>query len=118
VRRFLRENSLALVTFGVFLVIFLGGQTVNGYRIYNGEQREHGEPTVSFGEYLATPHFGEATFENWESEFLQMGAYVLLTVWLRQKGSAESKSLEGDEGRRRGSGRPHERPPGALAGPP
>jgi hypothetical protein len=65
-------------------------------RAYNEEQRDHGDAAVSYGEYLTSAHFGEATFENWESEFLQMGAYVLLTVWLRQRGSAESKSLEGD----------------------
>ena len=45
--------------------------------------------------YLRTAHFGEATFENWESEFLQMGMYVVLTTKLRQKGSSESKPLEG-----------------------
>ncbi len=44
-------------------------------------------------EYLRSGHFLEATFENWESEFLQMGLYVLLTIWLRQRGSAESKKL-------------------------
>jgi Domain of unknown function (DUF6766) len=51
---------------------------------------------VGFGTYLATGHFVEATFENWESEFLQMASYVLLTIWLIQKGSSESKPLGGD----------------------
>jgi hypothetical protein len=46
--------------------------------------------------YLTTRHFAEATFENWESEFLQMGAFVLLTVFLRQKGSGESKQDHDD----------------------
>ena len=46
---------------------------------------------------MRTAHFGEATFENWESEFLQMGSYVLLTVALRQRGSSESKKLEGED---------------------
>jgi hypothetical protein len=142
VRRFLRENSLALITFGVFLVIFLGGQTGSGYRVYNGEQREHGEPTVSFGEYLATPHrnslslafftlfglslilhawtgahehsaeqeahggepvtfpeyvrtsqFWFESMQNWQSEFLAVGSIVVLTIWLRQQGSPESKPV-------------------------
>jgi len=97
VRRRLRENSLSLVAFGLFFLVFLVGQTMSGHRAYNEEQREHGEAEVGFVDYLTTPHFGEATFENWESEFLQMGAYVLLTVWLRQKGSSESKRLKGDE---------------------
>ena len=95
-RRFLREHSLSIVSLTAFLVIWLAGQTWAGHRSYNEEQRSHGEPTVSFGEYLTSAHFGEATFENWESEFLQMGVYVLLTAWLVEKGSAESKPPEGD----------------------
>lgn len=95
-RRFIREHSLSIVTLGAFLVIWLGGQTWAGHRAYNEEQRSHGEPTVSLGEYITRAHFGEATFENWESEFLQMGIYVLLTAWLVQRGSAESKPPEGD----------------------
>jgi hypothetical protein len=97
VKRFLRNNGLAVVTLGVFLVIWLGGQTWAGHRSYNEDQRSHGEATVSFPRYLTTAHFGEATFENWESEFLQMGAYVLLTVRLTQRGSAESKPPGGHE---------------------
>jgi Domain of unknown function (DUF6766) len=95
-RRFLREHSLSIVSLTAFLVIWLAGQTWAGHRSYNEEQRSHGEPTVSFGEYLTSAHFGEATFENWESEFLQMGVYVLLTAWLVEKGSAESKPPDGD----------------------
>jgi hypothetical protein len=94
VRRFLRENSLGLALVTIFLLIWLGGQTSAGYRTYNEEHKLDGEPTVSFASYLTTAHFGEATFENWESEFLQMGMYVVLTVKLRQKGSAESKPLD------------------------
>jgi hypothetical protein len=67
------------------------GQTLSGWRVYNEEQREHGERTISLTGYLGTGHFGEATFENWESEFLQMAFYVLLTAFLYQRGSAESK---------------------------
>src|ERR671915_2008435 len=95
-RRFLRENSLSIVLFTLFLV-FLVGQAITGWDEYNSEQREHKSPAVSFGSYLTTGHFGEAVFENWESEFLQMASYVLLTVWLRQRGSAESKSLSGGD---------------------
>ena len=94
-RRFVRNNALTLVVFGA-CALFLFGQSVAGHRVYNEEQRSHGEPEVGYGEYLTTAHFGEATFENWESEFLQMGAYVVLTIWLRQRGSAESKKFEDD----------------------
>jgi hypothetical protein len=96
VKNFVRDNSLTLVMTGLFLFA-LAGQTVSGFADYNDEQVEHGELAVSIGQYLTTGHFGEAVFENWESEFLQMGLFVLLTVWLRQKGSPESKSLDGIE---------------------
>jgi hypothetical protein len=92
--RFLRNNSLSLVFGLMFLVVLFAGQATSGYRVFNADQLEHGEHTVSFGKYLTTSHFGEATFENWESEFLQMGSYVVLTIWLRQRGSAESKPLD------------------------
>ena len=95
-RRFVRDHSLSIVTLGAFVVIWLGGQAWAGHRAFNEEQVAHGEPTVSFPDYLTQAEFGEATFENWESEFLQMGAYVLLTAWLVQKGSAESKPPDGD----------------------
>jgi hypothetical protein len=93
-RKFARENSLGIAVVTIFLAIWLGGQTTAGLRTYNAEQKQDGQPTVSFGQYLTTAHFGEATFENWESEFLQMGMYVILTVKLRQKGSVESKPLD------------------------
>ena len=91
----LRNNSLSVVLFGLFAV-FLLGQSLTGWQTYEAEQAEHHEPMVTYWAYLATGHFVEATFENWESEFLQMGAFVLLTIWLVQKGSAESKSPGGD----------------------
>jgi hypothetical protein len=52
---------------------------------------------VGLAEYLGSGHFIEAVFENWESEFLQMGLFVVLTAFLKQKGSSESKSMEGEE---------------------
>jgi len=81
---------------GLFLFA-LGGQIIAGFAEYNQEQADHGGKPTSIGGYLATGHFGEAVFENWESEFLQMGLFVLFTVWFRQKGSPESKPLDGDE---------------------
>jgi hypothetical protein len=95
VPRWLRDNGLSIVLFGLF-AIFLIGQSLTGWRTYNAQQEEHRESTVGFGTYLTTGHFVEATFENWESEFLQMASYVLLTIWLIQKGSSESKPLGGD----------------------
>ena len=94
---FLVRNQLLLVVFFVFFLTTFFGQAMTGYRVHNADQREHGESEIALGEYLTTGHFLEATMENWESEFLQMGAYVLLTVWFTQKGSAESKKPK-DEG--------------------
>lgn len=95
-KRFWRENSLSVVLFALF-GLFLLGQILTGFREYNSDQQDHNAPTVGYLRYLQTGHFTEAVFENWESEFLQMASYVLLTVWLRQKGSAESKSLSESE---------------------
>jgi uncharacterized protein (DUF486 family) len=95
-RRVLRDNALSLTMFGLFLV-FLVAQSFAGFRTNNSENEDHGQPPESYAEYLTSGAFVEATFENWESEFLQMGAYVLLTAWLIQKGSPESKKPDGDE---------------------
>lgn len=93
-----RENGLSLVLFALFF-LFLIGQSIAGWHEYNETAREHGERALSFLPYLATGHFWEAVFENWESEFLQMSFYVTLTACLYQRGSAESRKLpeEGEE---------------------
>ncbi len=96
-KRFFRENSLSIVWLGLFFAAFLVGQTVSGLFEYNKDQKDHGRPELHYIEYLKTPHFLEATMENWESEFLQMFLFVVLTAFLHQKGSAESKKLDGDE---------------------
>ena len=88
--RIVRDNSLALVMFGLF-ALFLAAQAVAGVRAENADRRAHDEPAVGLAHYLTGGHFLEALFENWESEFLQMGAYVLFTAWLLQRGASESK---------------------------
>jgi len=88
----LRDNGLSLATFGLF-VVFLIGQTATGFVELNNDLAEHGRPAIALPAYLTSGHFIEAMAENWESEFLQMAAYVLLTVALFQKGSAESKEI-------------------------
>jgi hypothetical protein len=93
VRRFLKNNGLSLVYVGLFLLT-LFVMSVTGHHHYNSEQREHHDPVVSYWTYLHTGDFVEGVFENWESEFLQMGTYVLFTVYLFQKGSPESKPLD------------------------
>src|SRR5688572_23643287 len=80
----LREHGLSISIAALFLC-FMMAQTIAGHRQYNHEQAEHGQPPVTLTQYLRTGHFLEATAENWESEFLQMAAYVLLTIGLFQK---------------------------------
>jgi len=94
--RVIKNQSLTIVMFALFLLSALG-MVVTGVRHYNDDQREHGQQAVGVIEYLRTGAFIEALFENWESEFLQMGVYVLLTAFLFQKGSAESKDPDGEE---------------------
>jgi hypothetical protein len=94
--RLVRENSLSLALFGIFFLTVIG-QVVSGLGAYNQEQRLHEENTIEVAEYLTTGHFLEALFENFESEFLQMAAFVVFTIGLRQKGSAESKKLDVEE---------------------
>jgi hypothetical protein len=89
-QRFLRDNGLSITLFALFLMSIIG-QALAGWRAHIEELRTHGRPLIGFQDYLTTGHFLSATFENWESEFLQMAVYVLLTVFLFQKGSAESK---------------------------
>jgi hypothetical protein len=86
----IRDRALSLALLGLFGVSLLG-QFAAGFYEYNATQQEHGEPLVSLGAYFRTGHPWEAVFENWESEFLQMAVFVLLTTVLIQKGSPESR---------------------------
>jgi hypothetical protein len=95
-RRFFRNNGLSIV----MSLLFLGclfGQYVSGHLEHNEDQVKHGQPTVNFVEYVGSNHFLEATMENWESEFLQMFGFIILTTFLYQKGSAESKDPNEEE---------------------
>lgn len=85
-----RNCGLSLVLFSLFLV-FWAGQLATGWSVYNEERSENHEAPLGFSAYLASSHALEATAENWESEFLQMAAFVLLTAFLVQRGSAESR---------------------------
>lgn len=96
-RRIFRNNGLSIVMFGCFLVVFAFGQILTGHREYNSDQQEHGQAPIGLVEYLGSSHFLEATMENWESEFLQMFLFIVLTTFLYQKGSAESKDPDKDE---------------------
>jgi hypothetical protein len=91
-----KNNNLSIVLFLLFAAS-LAGQSLSGWKAHNQEQRDHGEPEIRYVEFVQSSDFGETVFENWESEFLQMAFYVMLTAFLIQKGSAESKKHDGQE---------------------
>lgn len=93
---FLKRNGLTLMFLGLFIITLLG-QAVTGWKENNNKRIDEGGIPLDFTAYLSTGHFISATFENFQSEFLQMGLYVIATISLRQIGSAESKSLEEEE---------------------
>jgi len=95
--RFARANSLSLV-FGLLFAAALVGQAFAGHAAYNNQQIGDGLATVSLGEYVTSADFAVDVTENWQSEYLQFLLYVVLTVWLIQRGSPESKE-PGAEGR-------------------
>ena len=90
--RFLRENSLSLF-FGAILLASVAGQSVAGQHQYNADAAEHGEKAISWAHYLVTPEFGGDLLENWQSEFLAVGSMAAFTIYLRQRGSPESKPV-------------------------
>ena len=92
-RRFLRENGLT-VAFSALLLGALVGQALTGVAFYNDSASDAGLPTLTLGEYVTSSQFAVDVAENWQSEYLQFLLYVLLTVWLVQKGSPESKPLD------------------------
>lgn len=91
---FLRNNSLSLVLFTIFFASIIG-MSFAGFTTANEEALGHNGRSETYIEYVASGEFIEGVFENWESEFLQMFALVFLTIYLRQKGSDESKPLRG-----------------------
>lgn len=88
---FLRNHGLSVVMFALF-ALFWAGQLVTGWIVHNDELQQAGETALPFAAYLASAHALEATAENWESEFLQMCAFAVFSVFLFQRGSAESRN--------------------------
>ena len=86
------SNSLAIAMISVFLASW-GVQSVTGRNVYNDDQEQHGQPTVSWAGYLARSDFWEKSFQNWQSEFLAVGTMVVFSIYLRQRGSPESKPV-------------------------
>ena len=93
---FLYRNGLTIVFLSLFFVTLIA-QALTGWKQHNQDLNENSVTSVDFGTYLQSGHFISATFENFESEFLQMSLYVVMTISLRQLGSAESKKLDEPE---------------------
>ena len=95
-KTFIRNNGLSIC----FLLLFAGamiGQIIFGFQENNKELIEDGSAAINLSSYLISGHFFQATFENWESEFLQMALFVIFTIFLMQKGSSESKDLDEED---------------------
>ena len=86
------SNSLLLVMGSIFLLSWLG-QSITGRVAYNAEQLDHQEAAVTWLQYVATPDFWNRTLQNWQSEFLAIGSMAVLAIYLRQRGSPESKPV-------------------------
>ena len=95
-KKILYNNGLSIVFFSLF-AITLVGQVYFGIQEHNKELIDAGSTPDSLSQYLTSGHFLQSTFENFESEFLQMGIFVWFTIFLRQKGSSESKSCDEPE---------------------
>jgi hypothetical protein len=86
------RNSLSLVLFLLFVAAF-AGHAVTGAVEFSQDQVAHGQHAVSALAYIGTAHFWFESFQNWQSEFLSVFALTLLSIWLRQQHSPESKPV-------------------------
>jgi hypothetical protein len=86
------SNSL-LIAMGTIWVLSWLGQSITGRVAYNEERIEHHQSGLDYVQYLGSADFWERTFQNWQSEFLAVGSMAVLAVYLRQRGSPESKPV-------------------------
>jgi uncharacterized protein DUF6766 len=93
----LYSNSLLLVMGTIFLLSWLG-QSITGRVAYNAGQFDHQQAAVSWPQYLVEPDFWDRTLQNWQSEFLAIGSMAVLSIYLRQRGSPESKPVGAPHG--------------------
>ena len=92
IRRTVYQNSLLIVMAAIWLGSWFA-QSVTGVNEYNAERLDHHQLAVSWLDYLTRPDFWEKTLQNWQSEFLAVGSMAILAVYLRQRGSPESKPV-------------------------
>lgn len=91
-RRTIYSNSLLLVM-GTIFVLSWFAQSVGGVAVANEENAQHGVPAETWLQYVVSPDFWNRTLQNWQSEFLAVGAMVAFAIYLRQRGSSESKPV-------------------------
>jgi hypothetical protein len=101
VRTRVYENSLFLLMLFFFFLTWFA-QSVTAWNVFNSDQQSHHEATVNWLGYVGTADFWDRTLQNWQSEFLAVGTMAIFAVYLRQRGSPESKPV----------GAPHESTPG------
>ena len=92
IRQVIFSNSLLLVMGVVFVLSWLA-QSLAGTVVMNSENAQHGEPPMTWAEYIGTPDFWDRTLQNWQSEFLAVGSMAVLSIYFRQRGSSESKPV-------------------------
>jgi hypothetical protein len=92
VRTAIYSNSLIIAMSLVFVGSWFA-QSVTGWTAFNQEQHDHDEARVSWLTYIGSSDFWQATFQNWQSEFLAVGSFAVLAIYLRQRGSPESKPV-------------------------
>jgi hypothetical protein len=91
-RLWVYSNSLLLVMGTIWVASWLG-QSITGRVVYNAEQLDHHEAAVGWAHYVTTSDFWNRTLQNWQSEFLAVGSMAVLAIYLRQRGSPESKPV-------------------------
>ncbi len=91
-RRAVYSHSLLLAMTAIFLGSWFG-QSVTGHSVYNEEQRMHDGPSITWWQYVRNADFWEASLQNWQSEFLAIGTMSVFTIYLRERGSPESKPV-------------------------
>ncbi|MDH6463624.1 hypothetical protein M2302_003819 [Micromonospora sp. A200] len=91
-RQALFSHSLGLVMGAIFVLSWLA-QSVSGVAAYNEEQLGNLQDPVSWGQYLLQPDFWNRTLQNWQSELLAVTSMVVLSIYLRQRGSSQSKPV-------------------------
>ena len=85
-------NSLLIVMGSIFVFSWLA-QSLAGLVVANEENAMHAQPSITWADYVVSPDFWDRTLQNWQSEFLAVGAMVAFAIYLRQRGSAESKPV-------------------------